>query len=191
MTQMHAFAAAGPTDGDLVRRVLAGDRESYSTLVRRHQAALHRFVRGMRIGADTAADLVQDGFVRAYTRLDECRDPERFRTWLYRIVRNLCMDHLKNIRRRTVALEDVTLHATGPGPEDELYRSELGSGLRAALDTLTPELREAFLLKHWEERSYDEMAELAGASVSAMKMRVLRAREALRDTLADGVAAAE
>ncbi|MEX0892318.1 MAG: RNA polymerase sigma factor [Gemmatimonadota bacterium] len=184
---VHAFAAAAPADGELVRRVLAGDRESYSTLVRRHQEALYRFVRGMRIDPDVAADLVQDGFVRGYTRLAECRDPERFRVWLFRIVRNLCLDHLKNIRRRTTPLDDVQLVDERPAPGEELERRELGQGIQAALDALTDELREAFLMKHREERSYQEMAELTGASVSAMKMRVLRAREALRDALADTV----
>lgn len=183
----HALAGAASTDGELVHRVLAGDRESYSTLVRRHQEGLFRFVRGMRIDADAAADLVQEGFVRGYVRLPECRDPERFRVWLFRIVRNLCLDHLKDIRRRSVPIDDVPLSDERPTASDEVVRQELGQGIRAALDGLSPDLREAFLMKHWEERSYQEMADLTGASVSAMKMRVLRAREVLRGALADTV----
>lgn len=174
-----------PGDAALVRRVLEGDREAYSALVTRHQDDLFRYARSMDIDADTARDLVQDAFVKGYTSLASCRDPEHFGTWVFRILRNRCLDWLKNVRRRRVPLDDVVLPDGREGPDGEVALEELGDRLRRALDGLTPDLRDAFLLKHLEERSYDEMAELAGASVSAMKMRVHRAREALRNGLRD------
>jgi RNA polymerase sigma-70 factor (ECF subfamily) len=169
-------------DDALVARVLAGEREIFSSLVRRHQAELYRYARNLRIDHDAACDLVQDAFVIAYTRLAQCTDPARFRFWLFRILRNRCLDWLRDIRRRSVALEDVTLVARGT-PNDSASGSELRQTLDRCMDELTPDLREAFLMKHHEGRSYQEMAELADASVSAMKMRVHRAREALRDAL--------
>lgn len=171
-----------PTDGELVDRVLGGEREAYSTLVRRHQAALYRHAVGMGLDHDTASDLVQDAFVKAYTSLADCRDPEKFRVWAFRILRNRCLDHFKNIRRNSVPLEKVTLE-TGGTPGRDLEREDLRRLLRAALDALPDDMRDAFLMKHHEGRSYDEMADLAGASVSAMKMRVHRAREALQERL--------
>lgn len=168
-------------DAALVARVLNGDARAYGKLVRRHQAALFRYARGLGMDPDTAEDMVQDALVRAYASLAECRDPEAFRSWAYRILRNRCLDHLKNIRRRDVPLEDASpdgVEGFGAAPTTEL-RHELDD----ALGRLSPLLREAFLLKHEAGYSYDEMAAINDASPSAMKMRVHRAREELRDLL--------
>ena len=169
-------------DAALVAQVLDGDREAFSFLVRRHQDELYRYARNLRIDHDTASDLVQDAFVTAFTRLGQCSDPARFRFWLFRILRNRCLDFLRDIRRRSVSLDDVTLVARGT-PGDAASGSELRATIERALDSLSADLREAFLMKHHEGRSYQEMAELAEASVPAMKMRVHRARESLRDAL--------
>lgn len=175
---------ASARDGECVRRVLAGDREAFSALVRGHQEELYRYARNLRLDHDVASDLVQDSFVTAYTRLTQCEDPERFRFWLFRIHRNRCLDWLRDIRRRSVPLEDVTLEANDRTPHEDAARAEQRGSIQSALDGLSDDLREAFLMKHHEGRSYEEMAELADASVSAMKMRVHRARESLRETLA-------
>ena len=168
-------------DATLVRRILAGQRADYAELVHRHQDGLYRHARGMGLDHDTSVDLVQDAFVKGYTRLGECRDPQHVRAWLYRIVRNLCLDHLRNVRQKTVplsALPDATQI-----PAAEPVDIELKSALQRALSTLPLSMREAFLLKHDAEYTYEEIAELTNASVSAVKMRVHRAREALRTYL--------
>lgn len=177
------------TDADLVRRVLAGERDVYSLLVRRHQDVIYRHLRGMGLDHDTALDLVQDAFVRAYDRLVECRDRNHFRAWLFRIARNMCLDHLKNVRRSTLPLSMV------PGSDaiEDLRAgtSELDLTMRTALARLPDALREAFLLKHDAGYTYDEVAAMTEASPSAVKMRVHRARETLRQFLTEqGVTAA-
>lgn len=179
-----AHAEGRRRDAELVDAVLGGRREDFAELVRRHQATLFRHARGMGIGRDAAEDLVQDAFVRAYTSLSGCRQPERFGLWVFRIFRHRCLDHLKDIRRRTVPLEDVTLFSDRGRPEAEAARTELRDDLVQALDGLGDDLREAFLMKHHEDRDYEEMADITGASVSALKMRVHRAREALQQALA-------
>ena len=128
---------------------------------------------------DTAADLVQDSLVTAYERLGSCRSPERFGIWVGRILRNRCLDHLKSAARRGLPLHPF-LPDSGRGPDGDAEGNALRRQLNEALATLPAEQREAFLMKHGEGRSYDEMADLAEASVSAMKMRVHRAREALQ-----------
>lgn len=175
---------AGPDDAELVTRVLAGERERYSDLVRRHQDALYRHACGMGLDHDTALDLVQDSFVKAFTSLDHCRDREKFRVWVFRILRNRCLDHLKSIRRNQVPLDRAGLRDEAT-PVREAERGEVRELLAQALAALPPDMRDAFLMKHHEGRSYEEMAEIASASVSAMKMRVHRAREALRLHLED------
>ena len=176
-------------DALLVQRVLRGQREDYGELVRRHKDLLYRHARGMGLDHDTSIDLVQDAFVKAYLRLDECRDPEHFRAWIARIARNLCLDYLKNVRRATVPLS--TVPAAEAIPADETRDVELNGTLEQALQNLPLALREAFLLKHDAEYTYEEVAELTNASVSAVKMRVHRAREDLRTFLAhQGIPAA-
>lgn len=177
------------SDAALVERVRRGDRDAYATLVNRHQALLYRHAAGMGLDHDTSLDLVQDAFVRAYMRLEECQDPAHFRAWIFRICRNICLDHLKNVRRMSVPLsqtngiEDIPAQDTGG---DDLDRT-----LRVALLRLPPALREAFLLKHDAGYTYEEVAELTDASPSAVKMRVHRARESLRTFLiGEGVNAA-
>jgi RNA polymerase sigma-70 factor, ECF subfamily len=173
-----------PADGEVVRLVLSGQRDSFSILVRRYQEGLFRYALGMVGHPDSAADVVQDSFVKAYTRLEHCRDPDRFGAWVHRIVRNRCLDQIKGMRVRARVELDCDLMVEAPGSDDRLARVELREALFAALDELPAAQREAFLLKHLEDRSYEEMAEIADASVSALKMRVKRAREALQELLA-------
>ena len=147
----------------------------------RYQDALFRHALGMVGDSDAAADLVQDSLVKAYTRLHTCNDPARFPAWVFRILRNRCRDWLKNRRQQTVELREDTAHAADGGdPGTELDRSELGRVVESALARLPEAQREAFLLKHVEGLSYEEMAERLDTGVSALKMRVMRARESLQ-----------
>lgn len=184
---MEAFRAAGRSDADLVARVLAGEREEYALLVQRHQQALYRHALGMVGQPDAAADLVQDSLVKGYTSLAHCHDPARFGAWVFRILRNRCLDYLKDRRRQTVPIQEGTAFAPSrDDPEVRLEQSEVREAVTEALAALPEAQREAFLLKHVDGRSYEEMAEMLGASVSALKMRVLRAREALQERLRGG-----
>lgn len=174
---------AEQSDADVVARVLRGERESFAVLVRRHQDALYRYARGMGLDPDTAADMVQDTLIKAYAGLATCREPDRFRSWAFRILRNCCLDHLKDVRRREVPLDTA---AAGPEPTLRVQPSdETRLILGAALDRLSPLLREAFLLRHEAGYTYDELAEITDASPSAVKMRVHRAREELRAHLVE------
>ena len=174
-------------DHEIVARVIAGDREVYRLLVRRYQDMLFRHAVRMTREHDVAADLVQASFVKAYTNIAHCRDPHRFGAWLYRILANACKDHLKSKRRRDVSIEDqVNLTDASASPSSDLERSELRKVLDAAIARLPDSLREAFVLKHVEGRSYEEIAELMDTSVPALKMRVHRAREALKEVLDHG-----
>lgn len=172
------------TDAEIIAQVLDGDREAFGVLVRRYQQMLYRHLQGMGIDHDTSLDLVQDAFVKAYTRLRECRDAAHFRAWLLRICRNRCLDHLKNVRRRSVSLS--TLPNAARIPSDHAEREQLARRLREALNALPPLLREAFLLKHDAGYEYDQIAAIVEASPSAVKMRVHRARQILRVLLSEG-----
>jgi len=169
-----------PTDEMVIARVLAGDRESFALLVQRYQDSLFRFAFGMVGSYDAAADIVQDSLVKAFTDLARCRDAARFGPWLTRIVRNRCLDYLKDRRRTHLPLNDALFLSEHPAPDQCAERDEVLRAVTAALQELPGPQREAFLLKHVEDRSYEEIAELLDASVSALKMRVKRARERLQ-----------
>lgn len=176
--------AAELTDAEVVRRVLAGDAELYALLVERHQAVLYRHAVGMVGSPDAAADLVQESLVKGYTSLESCQDPARFGAWVFRILRNRSLDYLKDRRRKNLSLEEGAQDVPSlDDPAGDLDRAELARSVSAALGALPAPQREAFLLKHVEGHSYEEMAEMLGGSVSALKMRVMRAREALQAML--------
>ena len=175
------------TDAELIERILAGERDLYAWLVARHQESLFRHAAAMLGDRDAASDLVQESFVKAFTRLHTC-DPERFAAWLFRILRNRCKDWLKNHRQRTAPLhDDAHVARDGDDPVRTLERTELGRVVNAALLRLPGAQREAFLLKHVDGLSYEEMAERLETGVSALKMRVMRAREALQEILREVV----
>jgi len=171
-----------PDDAVVISRVLEGDKQAFEHLVSRYQHLLYRHAVAMVLDHDAAADMVQDAFVRAYVNLRECRDRSRFRVWLFRTLRNRCLDYLKEAGRRNVRLDDVVEpqieEAEAPGAVIE--RNELRAGIIRALAQLPPALREAFVMHYVDGMPYETMAELLDASISALKMRTLRAREALK-----------
>ena len=177
--------ASTTSDAQAVHAVLAGRTETYAVLVRRYQDVLFAHAVRMVGGRDEAADLVQRALVRGFRRLSSCREPERVGGWLFRILANECRDQLRDRRRRDLSLEilPVLPDRGAPSPERDAQAEELRGRVNAALDRLEPDQREAFVLKHVEGRSYEEMASLVGASVAALKMRVHRAREGLQGLL--------
>jgi RNA polymerase sigma-70 factor (ECF subfamily) len=178
---------AEPGDAELIARVLGGERDAYQVLVRRYQASLFRVAYAMVEDRDTADDLVQDAFVRSYTNLSRCKDRNRFRFWLLATLRNRALDHIKEKRRRDVSLsdEDVLRYVESESatPSDLGERLKVRRAVGEALDKLSPALREAFVLRHVEEHSFEEIAELLDTGVSAVKMRVHRARQQLQEWL--------
>jgi RNA polymerase sigma-70 factor (ECF subfamily) len=168
-------------DQAIIDRVLAGEREAFTLLISRYSDPLYRHAVGMTGSPDDAADILQNSFIKAFQHLSEVRG--RFDAWVFRIVANGCKDWLKNIRRTHLSYEEDDQPSSYATPDEELDRTELRSDLDQALSHLAPSLREAFIMKHVEGRSYEEMAELLHTTVGALKMRVHRAREALQALL--------
>jgi RNA polymerase sigma-70 factor, ECF subfamily len=170
-------------DRELALLVLAGDTAVFGALVQRHQDSLYRLACSMVQDRDVASDMVQDALIRAFVNLGRCRDLQRFRVWLMAMLRNRCLDHLKERRRHDLPLEAVA-EARAGSEVDELATMAARTELERALDALPATLREAFLLRHVEDMDYSDMAELLESSIAGVKMRVSRAREALRHELA-------
>ena len=169
------------SDQDVISRVMAGERDAFALLISRYSDPLYRHALGMTGSPDVAEDILQTSFIKAYHHLGEVRG--RFDAWLFRIVANGCKDWLKNIRRTHLSYDEDDQASGYATPDEDLDRTELRQDLDSALAQLAPSLREAFIMKHVEGRSYEEMADLLGTTVGALKMRVHRAREALQALL--------
>jgi RNA polymerase sigma-70 factor, ECF subfamily len=170
------------TDAELVARASAGDVDAFGRLVDRYYDDCTRFARRMLGNRDDAADALQEAFVHVFRGLARYRERDAFRGWLYRIVVNECRrlaGRRWRIEQRMV--RDETVLASAPARQEN--GGELRDQLQVSLAKLEPLLREAFLLKYGEELEYVEMAEVTGASISALKMRVKRARDLLRPML--------
>jgi RNA polymerase sigma-70 factor (ECF subfamily) len=166
-------------DTEVVACVLGGDGEAFGILIRRYEPGLLRFATRMLGSPDNAADAVAESLVRAYRHLAQCRDPARLRSWLYRITGNRCRSHLARRRTSDISLSDAPPLADPSDSWAELERGEQVALVERALRGLPAEKREAFVLKHVEGMSYEEMATVTGARIPTLKMRVHRAREAL------------
>jgi RNA polymerase sigma-70 factor (ECF subfamily) len=169
-----------PANAEIVARVLDGDVEAFRELVAPSRDRLVRYATHMLGDADEAEDVVQDAFVRAYRALARCADPTRFDAWIFRIVVNRCRSAgaRRSRRARTVVADPAAvMRAEAPAPDagDDWFDE-----VEAALQQLDPVQREAFLLRHVEGMSYDEMRAVTGAGESALKMRVKRACDRLR-----------
>jgi len=174
-------AWVGLPDAEVVARVLDGDGETFAVLVERYRRAFGQYASGVCGDPDVAADAMQEAFIRAFEALDTCRDPERFGAWFFRILTNQCHNH-RTRRRVHQALETVTL--TEPRSADDRLRDrEIREAIAAALDELSPEQRDAFVLREIEGRAYAEMAELLDEREDTLRMRVHRARDAVRRRL--------
>jgi RNA polymerase sigma-70 factor (ECF subfamily) len=166
-------------DADLVRRVLEGDTAAFAGLVARHRDRLGRYAVRMLGNREDAEDAVQEAFVRAYRSLSRC-EPDRFGPWLFTILVNRCRTIGAQRARREHLLSPAGDGFEGSSDPDPAERAAWSATVRWAVARLGAVYREALLLKHVEDLSYEEMAVLTGASVPALKMRVKRACDQLR-----------
>ena len=179
------------SDGALVRRVLNGDIDAYAVLVSRYRARFARYAVHMLGNREDAEEALQDAFVRAWRALRRCRDPERFDAWLFQILANRCRTHGARRRRyESTFIRDE--HALRSAPTDDPAPPNDGEpgwdgAVDRALAALEPDQREAFLLKYVDQLSYEEISRLTGVGISALKMRVKRAADRLRDLLQERV----
>lgn len=174
------------TDGELVRSTLDGDARAFTELVDRHAAACLRFAARMLGDRSDAEDAAQEAFVRAHRALATYDVALPFRTWLFAILVNRCRTAMgRRMRREQRVVVDAELLDHAPVGDEE-RAAELRGEIEWAVARLAPEQREAFLLRHVEELTYEEMAAATGAGISALKMRVKRACERLRVLLDEG-----
>jgi len=168
----------------LVRSAQQGDVRAFAALVDMYYARCLRFALHMLSNRSDAEEAVQDTFVRVYRALPSYVEQESFEPWLFRILANRCRSAGSRERRRA---EFVEFGEVPDRPSDHRHDDAIAwrEEIALALAALPTEQREAFLLRHVEDLSYDDMSAATGAGVSALKMRVKRACDALRAWLTE------
>ena len=172
------------TDNNLMAQVGAGQIGKLAVLFERHHRSLFRYFVSMNRNRELSEDLVQDVFFRML-RYRTSYDPQQsFTAWMYQIARNTSLDQAHKRRADVIDIEEFgerrpELASSAPGPEDSTAKLQDLSLLRRALDLLPPEKREILVLTRFQEMKYDDIAEILGCEVGAVKVRVYRAMRAL------------
>lgn len=182
MDELNTSSGQRPEDPDAERvaRCRNGDREAFGELVREHQTTVYNIAYRMAGNADDAEDLAQAAFMKAYGALRHFRGDCSFRTWVCRIVTRLCLDAVRARRRSPVLLERLD-YGSDPGWRDALVDRQV---LNEAVAALPPAYQAAIVLRHCEELSYREIAEVLRLPIGTVKTHISRARALLAKRLA-------
>lgn len=177
------------TEQDLLQRAQKGDQEAFAALVTEHQSYVYNLALRVLKNQEEALDIAQETFVRAWKALPNFRGQSLFRTWLYRIVTNLCYNRLPGLRR---SLDDLGDEVISEIPETDiafdnpsrgLEARELRSYLHRAIDELDEHYRLLISLRYQNELSYEEIAGMLNLPLGTVKTGLFRAREQLRRAL--------
>jgi RNA polymerase sigma-70 factor (ECF subfamily) len=196
---MYADSTARVQDAELIREAQNGSREAFDALVRQYDQAVLRLALHLTGSEQDAQDIHQEAFLKAYRHIGSFRFECSFYTWIYRIVTNLCLDHL---RRRKTRREDSAIMVDAAGeehdtmtnvsderamanPARELERKILGTQIQAALETLTPRERTVFELKHYHGLRLRTIGEMLNTTEETAKNTLFRATRKLRTQLAE------
>ena len=177
-------------DCSLVREAQGGSQAAFEQLVHTYDQAVLRLALRLTGSASDAQDIHQEAFLKVYKKLDGFRFECSFGTWIYRIVTNVCLDHLRRNRARkklnAIEITDDDLlnqlsdDRPGNNPEQQLLDRELGAHILKALQRLTPRERMVFDLRHFEGLKLQSVSEILNASEGSIKMTFFRATRKLR-----------
>lgn len=189
----HAELPESPPDADIeaMKRLADGDDLALNGIMHRWKDKVTAFLYRMTGSPETAADLAQETFVRLYQSRARYQPTAAFPTYLFRIAANLGRNHARwRTRHPTVSVEDCTatlkqLPGHDASPDEAAEQQEMTLRIEKALSTLPAELREALHLFTYQEMSQHEIAQALGCTIKAVETRIYRARQMLKELLAD------
>jgi RNA polymerase sigma-70 factor (ECF subfamily) len=202
METLHTEAAgstpfSGLRDGEIVRRVKAGDRALFEILMRRHNQQIYRAARAIVKDESEVEDVMQQAYINAYTHLEQFEERSQFSTWLTRIAvneaiarrqkRRTVLSMTENVDERSANAAEMT--SSQPTPEHQAYARELQRVLEAAVDELPDSYRSVFMLRDIEGLSTSETGEGLGLGEEAVKTRLHRARAMIRRSVTSRIGA--
>lgn len=174
----------------LIDQVLQGDNDAFAQLVEAYQDRVHGLCLRMVSDREDAQDLAQEAFVKAWRGLKFYKHEAAFSTWLYRLTSNVCIDFLRQKKRRSALSltsaeeeEQIDIPDPSPQPEELVMQQQRKEAVAEAMSQLEDEFRLVLTLRVVQERSYEEIAEIMDLKVGTVKSRLARAREKLRKIL--------
>ncbi len=183
------------SDEQLVEKFKAGDRDSFRILVERYKSRVYNIIYGIMRSRDEAEDLSQEVFLNVYRFLHRFKEKSKFYTWLYRIAVNICLSAQKKKNKSSSILSLTELSEANNTSRkmelaDESFSSqkmledmELARRIKSAINSLSEVLKTTFVLREFEDLSYQELAKVFQCSKGTIKSRLSRAREELRQKL--------
>ena len=181
------------TDAVAVKLARAGDQDAFRVLVERHSRSVFKLAYRVTGSESDAQDVVQETFLRAWRQLARFEERSSFGTWIYRVAVNCALDQLRRRPVREVSatplgddeprIDEETAADDTWGPERQAQTAELGRRVHEALNQLSPAERTAFVLRHFEGRSIEEIGHAMGLRTSATKHSIFRAVQKMRRTL--------
>lgn len=186
-------------DADVVLLAQQGRDAAFRELLRRYERPVFSLVFRMVRDRDTAEDLAQESFIKVLNNIDRYRPEFKFSSWLFKIANNVAIDHLRKRTVDTVSLEGsryatttaeaestaIPVASKGQSALEEMESRELGGAIEQAVAALRPEYRACILLRHVEDRSYEEIAATLDLPLGTVKTYIHRARHELRKALED------
>lgn len=165
---------------------------AYERLLLKYQRTIYNLCYRLVSNAETATDLAQESFIKAFKNLKKYDSSYRFSTWLIRISTNHCYDHLRKNRPAMISIDDdntedrqrpFELPDERPNIDQQLAQSERNRKIQEAISKLPPDSRTAIVLRHMHDKSYEEIAEILNEPVGTIKARIHRARKRLAELL--------
>jgi RNA polymerase sigma-70 factor, ECF subfamily len=175
---------ASPEDAELVGRSRKGDRAAFSALFEKYRLRVFAFGYRLTGCRQTAEDVVQTTFLKAFQSLASLDDPGLFYYWLFSIARNEALAGLRRGKNATASLDEAAEVWDDDSPHERVVAEELHALLKSLLGRLKPEYREVLILRQYESLSYSEIAAITGDSISAVESRLFKARKALASRMA-------
>ncbi|MGI8642027.1 MAG: RNA polymerase sigma factor [Pyrinomonadaceae bacterium] len=177
------------TDGELIEKAIRGREDGFEELVRRYQRPITGYVYRMLNNYDASLDVTQEVFIKVYNSLERYSSDYKFSTWLYRIAHNAAIDYMRRNSTYQQSLEtenedgtyQLQIESPQPTPEQERERSEWRTEIESVVKCLPTVYRELILLRHAQDLSYDEIAEITNLPLGTVKNRLFRAREMMRE----------
>lgn len=172
------------TDNELVKECLEGNQEAYSELISRYKRLIYSVAYKFSRDSDEVNDLAQESFIKIYRSLSKYDSQYKFSTWSVKVATNICLDHVRRKRLRSVSLEEIeNFTGRNNSPEDYYLRKEKSQALKEAIDELPEIYRVPIIMYHQNGMSYKEIAEKLNKPMSIIKNRIFRARHTLKESL--------
>ncbi len=177
------------TDGELIEKAISGREDGFEELVRRYQRPITGYIYRMLNNYDSALDVTQEVFIKVYNSLERYSSDYKFSTWLYRIAHNAAIDYMRRNSTYQQSIESenedgsfqLQIESPNPTPEQERERSEWRTEIESVVRCLPSVYRELIVLRHSQELSYEEIAEITNLPLGTVKNRLFRAREMMRE----------